>query len=113
MSSIREDLESFHRFATERLAGGDPALSLDELFVQWHDERPVTESIRQFGAVWPTLTQAAIVLPTNLCNRFADGSVLPKNEPSRPSHWLLRRTSSQSYPLPGGIALSADSSWPK
>ena len=32
MSSVREDFDSFHQFAVEQLAMGEPA-SLDELFI--------------------------------------------------------------------------------
>jgi hypothetical protein len=39
MSSIRDDLDNFNQFAAERLAAGDSAASLDELFMQWHDRR--------------------------------------------------------------------------
>jgi len=39
MSSVREDLNSFQQFADEQLAAGISAVSLDELFMQWHDQR--------------------------------------------------------------------------
>jgi len=50
MSSIREDLDSFNQFAAERLAGGAPAASLDELFMEWHDRRArdeINQAIRR------------------------------------------------------------------
>jgi hypothetical protein len=39
MSSVREDLDSFQQFAAEQLATGESAVSLEELFMQWHDLR--------------------------------------------------------------------------
>ena len=39
MSSVREDLDSFHQFAAQQLASGESAVSLDELFLLWHDAR--------------------------------------------------------------------------
>jgi hypothetical protein len=50
MSSTREDLDSFHHFAAERLAGGESPASLDELFMEWHDSRSrdeINEAIRR------------------------------------------------------------------
>jgi len=50
MSSIREDLNSFRRFVTERLAGGEPTASLDDLFMLWHDSHSrdeINQAIRQ------------------------------------------------------------------
>jgi hypothetical protein len=43
MSSIREELDSFNQFAAERLAAGDAAASLDELFVEWLDRHARAE----------------------------------------------------------------------
>ena len=37
MSTIQDDLESFHKFASERLASGASPMSLDELLMLWHD----------------------------------------------------------------------------
>lgn len=37
MSSVRDELESFHHFAADRLASGDEPVSLDELFAEWQD----------------------------------------------------------------------------
>jgi predicted transcriptional regulator len=37
MSTIRDDLASFHRFASDRLASGETPESLEELLSQWHD----------------------------------------------------------------------------
>lgn len=39
MANTLEELESFHRFATRRLAGGATDSSLDELLMEWHDSR--------------------------------------------------------------------------
>ncbi|MEX2113233.1 MAG: hypothetical protein WD845_08615 [Pirellulales bacterium] len=50
MASIREDLDSFHRFASERLAGGASAMSLDELLMAWHDAQSrdeINQAIRR------------------------------------------------------------------
>lgn len=50
MSSTREDLDSFHQFAAERLASGKSAASLDDLFTEWHDRRArseINQAIRQ------------------------------------------------------------------
>lgn len=50
MASIREELDSFHRFAIERLSAGEPASNLDELFMEWHDTQSreeINEAIRR------------------------------------------------------------------
>ena len=35
--TTRQELDSFQRFAAERLSQPDCAATLDELFTQWHD----------------------------------------------------------------------------
>lgn len=50
MSSTRDDLDSFHHFAVERLASGGSPASLDELFMEWSDSRSrdeVNDAIRR------------------------------------------------------------------
>ncbi len=50
MSRVREDLESFHQFAVNRLAERAPVISLTELFAEWYDLREresVNEAIRE------------------------------------------------------------------
>jgi hypothetical protein len=50
MSTTREDLDSFHKFAAQRLAAGDSAVSLDDLFTEWNDARlrdEISEAIRR------------------------------------------------------------------
>ncbi len=50
MSSVRDDLESFHQFAIARLAGSASAASLDELLMEWQDLRDresINEAISQ------------------------------------------------------------------
>jgi hypothetical protein len=50
MASIRDDLESFHQFAAERLAAGEVVESLDELLMSWYDSRSsddIHEAIRR------------------------------------------------------------------
>ncbi len=50
MSSTREDLDSFHQFAADRLTGGESTASLGELFMQWHDSRSrdeINDAIRR------------------------------------------------------------------
>jgi predicted transcriptional regulator len=39
MASVREDLANFHEFVVGRLASNVPAVSLDELFIEWYDLR--------------------------------------------------------------------------
>jgi hypothetical protein len=39
MSSAREDLDQFHQFASARLANETVGISLDELYIEWHDSR--------------------------------------------------------------------------
>jgi hypothetical protein len=49
MSSTREDLDSFHRFAEQRLAA-DLTASLDDLLTEWSDTRArdeINEAIRR------------------------------------------------------------------
>lgn len=38
MSSIEQDLDSFNRYARQRIGPGQQALSIDELFEQWRVE---------------------------------------------------------------------------
>ena len=48
--TTREELESFHRFAVERLTQGQSSARLDELFLEWHDRQSADEihrAIRQ------------------------------------------------------------------
>jgi hypothetical protein len=50
MSSVRDELDSFHQFAALRLASGDPAPSLDDLFLQWcaqRDKDEINQAVRQ------------------------------------------------------------------
>src|SRR5439155_25832858 len=50
MPSTREQLESFHQFAAERLSHGEPEPSLDELLMEWADRRDrplINESIQR------------------------------------------------------------------
>jgi predicted transcriptional regulator len=50
MASIRDELDSFHRFATERLASGELAVTLDQLFMEWQDSQlreEISEAIRR------------------------------------------------------------------
>jgi hypothetical protein len=50
MSSIRQDLDSFNQFAAERLAAGERAESLDDLYTEWHDRRArdeINQAIRR------------------------------------------------------------------
>lgn len=50
MSSTREDLDSFHQFAAQRLVSGESAASLEDLFIEWHDGRSrgeINQAIRQ------------------------------------------------------------------
>jgi hypothetical protein len=39
MATTREELESFQRFASQRLAGAGSEPSLDELLLEWADDR--------------------------------------------------------------------------
>lgn len=39
MATIRDEPEDFHRFAEMRIASGAAPQSLDELFIEWHDQR--------------------------------------------------------------------------
>ncbi|HUY93309.1 MAG TPA: hypothetical protein VMV10_31570 [Pirellulales bacterium] len=39
MASIEQDLESFTQFAKQKIAAGECAASMDELFEQWREKR--------------------------------------------------------------------------
>lgn len=43
MASIEQDLESFTQFAKRKIASGESAVSMDELFVQWRRQRMAAE----------------------------------------------------------------------
>lgn len=43
MASIEQDLESFTQFAKRKIAAGEAAASMDELFVQWRRQRIAAE----------------------------------------------------------------------
>lgn len=43
MSSIQQELESFTRFASARIADGKAASSIDDLYDQWRDEHASAE----------------------------------------------------------------------
>jgi hypothetical protein len=43
MASIEHDLESFTQFAKQKIASGEGAASMDELFVQWRRQRIAAE----------------------------------------------------------------------
>ena len=50
MASTRDDLDSFNQFAAERLARGDSAASLDDLFMEWRDlcaRKEINQAIRR------------------------------------------------------------------
>ena len=50
MATTREELESFQQFASERLAGAGSQPSLDELILEWADDRDrlqINEAIRR------------------------------------------------------------------
>jgi hypothetical protein len=50
MSSTRDELDHFHQFVLERLARSDSTVSLEELFVEWHDcqsREEINRAIRQ------------------------------------------------------------------
>ena len=43
MASIEHDLESFTQFAKQRIASGEAAASMDELFRQWRKQNIAAE----------------------------------------------------------------------
>lgn len=43
MASIEQDLESFTQFAKRKIASGETAASMDELFVEWRRQRIAAE----------------------------------------------------------------------
>ena len=43
MTSIEHDLESFTQFAKQKIAAGETAASMDELFRQWRNKRIAAE----------------------------------------------------------------------
>ena len=50
MSATRDQLESFQKFAAERLAAGGVEPSFDELLIEWqdlHDREEINEAIRR------------------------------------------------------------------
>lgn len=54
--TTREQVDSFHRFATEQLASGSTDKSIDELYDQWRYENMSAEEMRENVAA----VQAAI-----------------------------------------------------
>ena len=45
MTATQENIDSFHRFATERLKNGSQDLSMDELYRQWRAAREEAETV--------------------------------------------------------------------
>jgi hypothetical protein len=45
--ATQEQIESFYRFATERLGNGGAELSMDELYEEWRFENPTTEEFEE------------------------------------------------------------------
>ena len=45
--SIREQVESFYRFATERLENGGADLSMDEIYDEWRIKNPTPEEYEE------------------------------------------------------------------
>jgi hypothetical protein len=45
MPVTQQHIDSFHRFATERLSDGGADLSIDELFELWRIENPTPEQL--------------------------------------------------------------------
>lgn len=43
MASIEQDLESFTQFAKQKIASGETAASMDEVFEQWRRQRIAAE----------------------------------------------------------------------
>lgn len=43
MASIEQDLDSFTQFARQKIASGETAASMDELFRQWRRQRIAAE----------------------------------------------------------------------
>ena len=39
MAVTQDDLDNFHRFATERLTNGDADLTIDDLVIEWDSRR--------------------------------------------------------------------------
>lgn len=39
MTTAREELDEFYRYASMRIASGESAIDLDDLLQSWHDER--------------------------------------------------------------------------
>lgn len=50
MATTREEVESFHQFAMQRLADGQSSASLDDLLAEWQDTRDrdvINQAIRE------------------------------------------------------------------
>lgn len=45
MPVSKQQIDSFHRYATERLGNGGAELSIDELFELWRIENPTPEEL--------------------------------------------------------------------
>lgn len=51
MSVTKEQLDSFHRFASEKLDNGGPDVSWQELFLLWQLEDPMDEERAEVNAI--------------------------------------------------------------